>query len=398
MPILSLLDERAKPKGSRDPLGFELVWTNLGRKIIGNLTTITTSLENFAVALLGFKWANEYAINSKDKVKDIREYFLKYEQITGYMRNFCGSDTIMGINRIKKKAIGDTIPIGNNSESYILSNQASYGLWGLYSSALRATGLIEGEERILTPNGYGIINDISESLNDVRDLIPIEDDDIDSNVIKELSKKYYEKVTSSLIKQRLIEAILTGKEENQGNLWEVTQNLKNEIKSSPNLSDFIDMVINHNNSSDELKISFQNIVNTQKILALINNIFHYCRSKDGSSIDEIVDNLKSNGFGNLQYEYTLPEVDFPRKNDLRDILNKIQGSDLESAVKLILTLNKNVMKERQGAPWVEVENGNKLRVKIKDESKNLELEDKIITDWSYDYFIGSFINIAWSFE
>ena len=31
MAFLSLLDERLKPKGSRDPLGFEQVWTKFGR-------------------------------------------------------------------------------------------------------------------------------------------------------------------------------------------------------------------------------------------------------------------------------------------------------------------------------------------------------------------------------
>ena len=59
MPFLSLLDDRAKPKGSRDPLGFELVWTHFGRKVVGNLTTITSSVENFTVALLGFYWVHQ---------------------------------------------------------------------------------------------------------------------------------------------------------------------------------------------------------------------------------------------------------------------------------------------------------------------------------------------------
>lgn len=54
MAFLSLMDDRAKPKGSRDPLGFELVWSYFVRKVIGNQTTITSSMDNFAVALLGF--------------------------------------------------------------------------------------------------------------------------------------------------------------------------------------------------------------------------------------------------------------------------------------------------------------------------------------------------------
>jgi hypothetical protein len=86
--FLSVLDDRAKPKGSRDPLGFELVWTHYGRRVIGNLTTVTSSLNNFAVALVGFKWANELCAHFPDGERQakIREIFLRYEQLTGYLR------------------------------------------------------------------------------------------------------------------------------------------------------------------------------------------------------------------------------------------------------------------------------------------------------------------------
>lgn len=80
MAFLSLMDDRAKPKGSRDPLGFELVWSYFGRKVIGNLTTITSSMDNFAVALLGFYWANQLVpVDGEESVrhKQIREVFLR---------------------------------------------------------------------------------------------------------------------------------------------------------------------------------------------------------------------------------------------------------------------------------------------------------------------------------
>ena len=82
MAFLSLLDDRAKPKGSRYPLGFELLWTHYGRKAIGNLTTIASSLENFAVAILGFHWTNElYArLTQSEKQSRVREALLRYEQ------------------------------------------------------------------------------------------------------------------------------------------------------------------------------------------------------------------------------------------------------------------------------------------------------------------------------
>ena len=106
MAFLSLLDDRAKPKGSRDPLGFELVWSHFGRKVIGNLTTITSSMDNFAVALLGFYWANEFVEVEPERSlqhKRIRETFLRYEQLAGYIRHYGGGTDIMGITRINRE-------------------------------------------------------------------------------------------------------------------------------------------------------------------------------------------------------------------------------------------------------------------------------------------------------
>ena len=50
----SLQDLRELPKGSRDPLGFEMIWTRYGRRIVKNLTTNTFSIEEFLTALYGF--------------------------------------------------------------------------------------------------------------------------------------------------------------------------------------------------------------------------------------------------------------------------------------------------------------------------------------------------------
>lgn len=74
MSFLSLRDDRAKPKPKRshDPLGFEFVWTHYGRQLIGGLTTVISSLSNFAVALVGFHWANEINANAPADEKQSR--------------------------------------------------------------------------------------------------------------------------------------------------------------------------------------------------------------------------------------------------------------------------------------------------------------------------------------
>ena len=42
MAFLSLFDDREEPKGSRDPVGFEMIWFWFGRKIIGNTSFVQT--------------------------------------------------------------------------------------------------------------------------------------------------------------------------------------------------------------------------------------------------------------------------------------------------------------------------------------------------------------------
>ena len=44
-PFFTAIDPDARIKGSRDPLGFETIWTAFGREIIGNLTTVTRSVQ-----------------------------------------------------------------------------------------------------------------------------------------------------------------------------------------------------------------------------------------------------------------------------------------------------------------------------------------------------------------
>ena len=83
-PFLTDLDSRAAVKGSRDPLGIQAIWTRLGRHVVGNLTTVSTSVRDFTTLLLGYYFA--------EKVADVEgpgldlATFLKWEQLAAYAR------------------------------------------------------------------------------------------------------------------------------------------------------------------------------------------------------------------------------------------------------------------------------------------------------------------------
>ena len=69
------------------------------------------------------------------------------------------------------------------------------------------------------------------------------------------------------------------------------------------------------------------------------------------------------------------------------------GAKRSRGVK-ILDLNRSVMDQRGGAPWVELEQGDTLRVRVKSEVAELRDQHAIETAWDYDYFFRSYISIA----
>jgi len=145
--FFTLLDDSLRPRGSRDPLGLELIWAGVGRRMIGNLTTVTAQLDNFTFALLGFHFARD------ERGVPQWERFQCFEQLTGYARAQLGrADGLLGRRKIRQQQDLDPLPFGARAQAAILDNQRQAGMWGLYASALEASGLL-GRERRATPEG-----------------------------------------------------------------------------------------------------------------------------------------------------------------------------------------------------------------------------------------------------
>jgi len=407
MAFISLLDDRAKPKGSRDPLGFELVWSYFGRKVVGNLTTITSSIENFAVALLGFHWANELNahVNNEDKQKAVRETFLLYEQVAGYLRCYGKSKAIMGVTRVTERLRNEgmlSVNIGMGSESQILSDQASYGLWGLYSSAMRDTGLIKGSERKVTEKGRLIAQEIEKSLNKESFIQLIKSNTIDKVQIKVLAKSFMEAIQSPLMRDEMVSSLMSGAGSYplQNELWTKTNQLFQDKEAqqtqSGHLGDYLSK-LKALGLSAHLQQCLNDIEDVEHVLVAINNIFNYCQVKDGIEVQELISKLKEHQYDYSYLPESLPESSFPRKSHIELILAALKKNDYQQAVTHILALNSFVMKQRNGAAWVELEQGHKLRVRVRREGFKLADPKELLNKWDYDYFIGSYLSIARSY-
>src|SRR4051794_30905408 len=109
MYFLTDLDPNVDVKGSRDPLGFQPIWTALGRRLVAHLTTVTTSLRGFSVLLLGLEFAERVLEAKSGSDHDAREKerlacFLRFEQLAAYARYVTHETTdIRGFRRVKRR-------------------------------------------------------------------------------------------------------------------------------------------------------------------------------------------------------------------------------------------------------------------------------------------------------
>ncbi|MCB0787517.1 MAG: hypothetical protein KDC02_25270, partial [Flavobacteriales bacterium] len=151
-PFLTAWDPRQTLKGSRDPLGSMGLWTHQGRRIIGNLTTVSTQVRDFTATMLGYHLA--------ERVRDLAgpgqdvAVFLKWEQLAAYVRaHVLDEGGFRGVERTRSRlaAKGPRVTLSARSEHQILGDQKVYGLMGTYTMPGRSSGLLEGEPLRLTP-------------------------------------------------------------------------------------------------------------------------------------------------------------------------------------------------------------------------------------------------------
>ena len=428
MAFLSEWDDRARPKGSRDPLGFEVVWSHYGRKVIGNLTTVTGSLENFSVALLGFYWANELNNNlnatsvgtAQERIKDrIKDTFLCYEQLAGYLRYIHKTgpnseendkgESILGSRQIQRRLENNQITLGSE-EHQILSSQATLGLWGLYYSAMKATGLVKDDARSLTDKGKEIAQLIEQKLgSDADELKKLLEKDPKPVKKRELEKQcmnFFNAIRDDKACRRLLENLMRGSNrsneddpqlaEVQIDLWEATRFYLKEERPGPFVSSIKDKTQNV-----DLINRLSDIESVERLLVAINNLFRYCQRKNGAELSEVIKEISKK-----KYDYAkLPEPKqlevVPNKeklkailSDLRAIRNDLVNNNVEQAIRKILELNKDVMGDRGSSPWVEIQENKTLLVRVPDETAELLKQKELDARWDNSYFLYSYLNVA----
>lgn len=395
--IFSSFDDRARPKGSRDPLGAEASWSFLGRKIVGNLTTVTSNLDNFMVALLCCHYANK----DQAETERIQERYLRAEQVAAYLKLSAGGPVtgFLGITQAGKNFARDNIVLGNAAEAQLLASQAGYGLWGLYSSALEAAGLIADANRRLSPRGEALVEEIIGQFGTAEweEFCTLAGGKtLDKARTAKLAPQFVAMLGRAILRATVVQALLAKQRECvlQAELFPLAQAY---LVHQPewNIVDFCAWILSNSDASGDLKTAMQRIRSLDPLLKLADIVMLWLQGKDGEPIDALAQSLQPFVLGLTLGDEWQHEAEVPHRAFLMALRVAVNAGDAHAMIRAILAQNKSLMQARGGAAWIEADGMRKLVVRVRnDKPQHLDSLGISDTDWRYNYFLYSFLSIT----
>ncbi len=417
--FFTALDERARIKGSVDPLGLMSVWSGFGRQVVSNLTTVSGSVRGFSVLLIGRYLAQDLIERGRATEDDALPIFLRFEQIAAYVREHAhqaGGD-VRGIERVRKytRELNGEIPIGDPTKGEILGDQKTYGLWGLFSVPARESGLLppgpvglEEVARAFVESEYlPRLRTAGERLNRLL-LRPGEklrlkrNDSVYTAVATALPEKL-RKAEREFYSQAIRDAQL-----GQGNqaVRDRQAQCSRLMVECDVLGEGIDREIvtrlaeaagGHNLPG--LALRLKKILVLESLIAPADRVFAHLCARSGHSLEDISKELAERwGTGSMPFldretwpfigdefrDRMGPEVSEQAKRTLDAFL----VDDWRSAADALLSWNELVMRGRRGFPWISVVNG-ELDVRYRDDEVTLPTRDKLPDVWRDSYFLDS---------
>ncbi len=420
-PFLTDLDERARVKGSRDPLGYMAVWGGFGRRVVGNLTTQTVSVRGFTTLLVGHWIAERIRDRNGAEESSTLDVCLRFEQLAGYCRFHLNRDknNLRGVNRVvarlQRARAGTAVTLGVAQENQILSSQRLYGLWGMYSIAARVSGLL-GTEPMLTDAGRELIEKDSlpllrragANLEDqlirriARDGATVELDGRDGALARGVARMLSD-FTSS---ERVVyteHLVFGGDADRTRGLQE---RLAAQLRRLPSdtqfgIEELIDLIgAAARDGDEELAVELDRIRRVEHILAPSAELFGFVLTRDRQPIDRIASEVQSAWEGasrllsieevrDLREQIEVVTEDRAAADRIVAIGEALVHADYPELVRIVLEQNAATMQARDGSqPWAVVENG-RLRVRFKDETGRLPSRDELPQLWRHPYFIPS---------
>jgi len=426
-PFLTDIDPQAAVKGSRDPLGVQTIWSRLGRHVVGNLTTVTTSVRDFTTLMLGYYFAERVA-DSGGSDGDLN-VFLRWEQLAGHARFRVNNDArIRGIDRIKKaKNDGGRIRICADATGQILSNQRTYGLWGLYTGAARASGLIDGEPTRLTAAGRDLVQTAyvgAFTANGLRNAdavvhrlsqskLNLDADGKDSGFLRGVGKVLVPRLAASerkFFREHLLlgEAIekTTGKQAALATAIDGTLGNDDWTWSPASVGHLAKACRKLGEVGGDASRRLERIRSAEQLLAPSDVLFDLVLGSGDQRISEVASGVQSvwgqrvstidvSAIRQLEVELRDSKDDPQTGARWVQTAEALASGSYGTAIKLLIEQNASVMRMRGGAgAWVD-SSGARLKIRYRDENlRDLPERGDLPKLWRHSYFIDALRAIA----
>lgn len=323
-------------KGSRDPLGFQVIWQSVARKLIPNLSTVSNSVIDFQIMSMA-----HYTKESKGLDEaTYRKFFSRMEKLFGYVRYYqnpkFGFNGVDKIRKLSNSFEGKVYSISDQVE--ILSNQRAYGIWGKYNRPFQDCGITNDSSfHMLMKEKIDSNTTLNHLLNRLLDPNPrnteVTKDEIQNlaHLIHKPSNKEKEIYTDHLLCDNIGNHLLT------------------EFKNNPELQfqnplEILN-IIHEKTENEILKNSVDKIIRTEKILCPLNRVFRHLQSKPSWSRKEIEDD---NLIASIP-KHVNPENLDEKLSPLYQILQR----DNLGLVEGLLNQNRTVCEARKSSPWME---------------------------------------------
>jgi hypothetical protein len=392
--------------------------------VVGNLTTATTSVRGFTAMMLGYYFAEEFAPGGRDSAGFRLKAFLKFEQLSGYARWHVNNDgDLRGITEVRRRLLEqDAIRVAADSSGQILSNQKTYGLWGLYTMPARASGLISADELQLTPLARSFVGkqtlavlrkakpDAEKRIGDIlkQEHTDIEPDGRDSGLLAALGKTLSPEFSNE--ERRFYRDYLVlgnaGTCEWQATFAKMVEDFlpRDEEFCIKHLAELIKRA---SRSGDlDLAIHLQSIRDLEALLVPLARLFAHLQSRDGARVSAVVHDLvKAWGKGLAHIDPSaierlgdaIAEVygDSLAAHRFTGIATALRTGDFRTSVTLCLEHNEFVMRSRGGAePWVVVTDG-LLDVRFRDDDTgDLASGKELAGTWRDSFYLDPLKVIA----
>lgn len=427
--FLTEIDPRAAVKGSRDPLGLLPLWSRFGRDVVGNLTTVTSSVRGFTTLLLGLYFADRVIESGKASEDDRVDLFLKFEQLAAYSRYAYNRDgdssRLLGVTRVARRLSENQgeVLVSASVDGQILSSQKAYGLWGLYTVAARESGFVGRDGHVLTLRARDFVErnyltklaqgcgkdgaEIARILEQERTIYEVRGKH--ARIAKTLASVLAPKLMKNeaeLYDEALVRGQTVGFDHTHGRqaaLWELLCELNATRRfgwGKPfGYSELLEVQKRADSAGYEaLAGALERIGHLEPFFVALSEVFGYLISvRDGSVATVAKDVARAWGRTLRHIEAAEIERFGPRFQEIasREAAERLiatarclRGGDYAEVLKLLLEHNASVMKARGGAPWVTEERG-RIHVRLREESRGLSRKEDLPTLWYNSYFLNS---------